>query len=52
MWVEQINRSHLRCPKVKRFVKQQASRLRRRQFKRFLLTGKEPERRVTKGWVD
>ena len=52
MRVEQINFSRLKCTRLKRLVKKQASRARRRDFRRFLITGMEPPPRVIGGWLD
>lgn len=49
---EEINRSRLKCIKLKRLVKKMASRVRRREFREFLLTGKEPNPRSTRVWLD
>jgi len=52
MKAEQINFSRLKCHGLKKLMKRLASRARRQAFKRFLLTGIEPDRRETRGWID
>ncbi len=52
MKAKQINFSRLKCHRLKRLMKRLANRARRQAFKQFLLTGIEPDRRETLGWID
>jgi hypothetical protein len=52
MKAEQINLSRLKCHHLKKLMKRLANRACRQAFKKFLLTGIEPDRRETRGWVD
>ena len=52
MKAEQISFSRLKCHRLKRLMKRLANRARRQAFKRFLLTGIDPDRRETRGWLD
>lgn len=46
------NARHSKYAKLRRYLKRRASKARRLAFKMFLLTGREPNPRVTLGWAD